>query len=86
MAVLSEEALYATQPHLQYVELLHRGYLLLDITAERTQAEWHFTPTVSQTTSNEVLGEMLRTDAGSSHLESTDQRSSPRQDMPLPAP
>jgi alkaline phosphatase D len=28
-------------PHIQYVELSHRGYIVLDVTSERVQADWY---------------------------------------------
>jgi alkaline phosphatase D len=86
LAAISEAALYATQPHLKYVELNHRGYLLLDITAEQTQAEWYFTPTVTRRTSREISGGTLLTKAGSNHLETSDRITSPRTSAPSPAP
>ncbi|MES2682784.1 MAG: alkaline phosphatase D family protein [Pseudomonadota bacterium] len=37
------EFLMANNPHLKYANIAERGYLLLDITAERTQGEYFFT-------------------------------------------
>ena len=37
------EFLMANNPHLKYANITERGYLLLDITAERTQGEYFFT-------------------------------------------
>lgn len=33
-------------PHMHHVDLFHRGYVMLDITHERTQAEWHYVKSV----------------------------------------
>jgi alkaline phosphatase D len=86
VAAKSEEGLYRTQPHLRYVDLYHRGYLLLDITAERTQAEWYFVPTVSQRTDQERLDQVLQTKSGSNRLEAAEAPSVPKLDAPLLAP
>ena len=86
VAELSAQALYKTQPHLRYVDLYHQGYLLLDITAARTQAEWYFTPTISRVTSQEMLGQILLTQAGSNRLVTSEMPSSPTSAAPLPAP
>lgn len=34
-------------PHMHHVDLYHRGYVMLDITHERTQAEWHYVKSVN---------------------------------------
>lgn len=37
-----------TMPHMHHVDLFHRGYVLMDITHERTQAEWHYVKSVDR--------------------------------------
>ncbi len=41
------EALQAAMPHMKYVDFYRRGYVLLDITHERIQAEWHHVGSVN---------------------------------------
>ncbi|MGK2949475.1 MAG: alkaline phosphatase D family protein [Acidimicrobiales bacterium] len=36
----------AFNPHIRYVDLTRRGYLILDVTPERVQADWHHLDTV----------------------------------------
>lgn len=36
----------AFNPHIRYVDLTRRGYLILDVTPERVQADWHHLETV----------------------------------------
>lgn len=40
------QAVLQTMPHMHHVDLYHRGYVLMDITHERTQAEWHYVKSV----------------------------------------
>jgi alkaline phosphatase D len=62
------EAIRRSRPHLRYLEGVHRGYVVLDVTRERAQADWYFVPTVSERTRTETFGKGLVTEAGSPHL------------------
>jgi alkaline phosphatase D len=57
------------RPHLRYVEGLHRGYLVLDVTRERAQADWYFVPTVSERNATEEFDKGFVSVAGRPHLE-----------------
>lgn len=56
------------RPHIQYVNLREKGYLLLDLDAERAQGEWWFVDTISERTTGERLGTVLATARGHNHL------------------
>ncbi len=43
-AIAIEEGSKAVNPHIKMVELRSHGYFVLDITAERTQSDFYFTP------------------------------------------
>ena len=45
-----------TRPHLRFVNLVERGYGVLDLDRRRAQAEWYFTRTVDEPTSDERFG------------------------------
>jgi alkaline phosphatase D len=60
------------RPHLRYVEGLYRGYVVLDVTRERAQADWYYVPTVSERNSTEQFGKGLVTQAGTPHLVAAD--------------
>lgn len=85
-AILAEEALMAIQPHLHYVDLLHRGYVLLNVTSNQMQAEWHYTPSVTYRTAQEIFGQAQRTLSGTSRLEQVDEPSRPKRHAPPLAP
>jgi alkaline phosphatase D len=62
------EKFVTERPHLRYVEGLYRGYVVLDVTRERAQADWYYVPTVSERNSTEQFGKGLVTQAGNPHL------------------
>ena len=62
------EKLVKERPHLRYVEGLHRGYVVLDVTRERAQADWVLVPTVSERSAIEQFDKGFVTVAGSPHL------------------
>ncbi|HEB55611.1 MAG TPA: alkaline phosphatase [Gammaproteobacteria bacterium] len=55
-------------PHMKFVELNKRGYVLLDITHERSQAEWYFAETIKAPNLNESFVTAFKTVAGTNHL------------------
>lgn len=73
--------LRALNPHLKYVELTRRGYLLLDVTPARVSGEWWYVDTVAQPSATESFGAALQTPDGSARLEPGTQ-SAPRADAP----
>jgi alkaline phosphatase D len=62
------EKTLSERPHLRYLEGLRRGYVVLDVTRERAQADWYFVPTVTSQSDVEEFGKGLVTMAGSPHL------------------
>ena len=58
----------ATHPHVKFVDLYRRGYLLLDITTDRAQAEWYHVTTITQRSTQQDLARVLLTASGDSHL------------------
>jgi alkaline phosphatase D len=62
------EKLKKERPHLRYLEGLLRGYVVLDVTRERVQADWYYVPTVSEQTAAEQFGKGLVSVAGRPHL------------------
>ncbi len=73
-----------THPHVKYVELYRRGYLLVDLTPERAQAEFYHVRTITERNRDEEVGQVMFTSAGESKLRSGN-ASSPRP-APPPAP
>jgi alkaline phosphatase D len=62
------EKLKKERPHLRYIEGTLRGYVVLDVTRERVQADWYYVPTVTEKTTTEQFGKGLVSVAGSPHL------------------
>lgn len=58
----------ATHPHVKYVELFRRGYLLVDIDRDRAQAEWYHVNTITERNRTEELGRVLRAASGEVRL------------------
>ena len=74
------------RPHLRYVEGLHRGYVVLDVTRERAQADWFFVPTVSEKNSSEEFDKGFATVAGNPHLVKVDTAVATKSSAADPAP
>jgi alkaline phosphatase D len=60
--------LFKERPHLRFLEGTQRGYVVLDVTPERAQADWFFVPTVTEHSTEETFGGGWLTEAGASHL------------------
>jgi alkaline phosphatase D len=67
-----------THGHVKFVDLTRRGYLLLDITPERVQAEWYFLQTILEPDPGEELAAVFEVRAGENRLTATG--------VPAPAP
>jgi alkaline phosphatase D len=61
-------ALKSARPHLRFLDGTHRGYVVVDITHERLQADWWFVPTVTERVDAETHAIRLTTEAGRPHL------------------
>jgi alkaline phosphatase D len=57
-----------TRPHLKFLDGQSRGYVVLDVTRERLQADWWFVPSVSARGTEQRFGKGLVSEAGSRHL------------------
>lgn len=76
----------ARNPHIKLIEAVHRGYMIVDVTPERAQAEWFFTPTVTQRTREERFAAAFATAAGANHIVAVPRALPPRTDAPALAP
>ncbi|MES0873532.1 alkaline phosphatase D family protein [Sinimarinibacterium thermocellulolyticum] len=72
-------------PHMKYVDLARKGYLLLDITAERVVGEHWYVETVSEPGGSESFGAAFAVAAGTRRLVTAEQ-TSPKPDAPALAP
>ena len=81
-----EVSLGNPNPHMKYVDLTRHGYFLLDVTEERVQADYYYTPVLERTTT-ETFDVGLSSPAGGHHLTPTDTPAPGKavQDAPAPA-
>lgn len=77
-------SLYATRPHLKFVAgEQQRGYVVLDVTPQRLQADWWFVPSIVERSSSERFAKGMVSAAALPHLEEV---SSPAASGPAPDP
>ncbi|HSN71874.1 MAG TPA: hypothetical protein VLT59_10195, partial [Steroidobacteraceae bacterium] len=73
-------------PHMKYIDLFQRGYVLLDVDAERVQGEWYYTPDITVQQAVDVPGPAFYAVSGSPYLTQTFTYSAPKSDAAEPAP
>lgn len=78
-------ALKLVNPHFKYIELDKRGYMLLDIDANRVVAEWWYVDTVTGRSGNQAFGRAVQVLAGTNRLSGSAQ-TAPRPNPPALAP
>jgi alkaline phosphatase D len=76
----------ATHPHLKFADLLRHGYLLVDVTPERVQAEWYLVNNVRDRAEPETLSAVFQTRAGENHLVRVDAATLPNENAAPLAP
>lgn len=73
-------------PHMKFIELNKRGYVLVDINRDRVQSEWWHVPTVRERTDAQTLAASLGSASGASHLLPTPASLGVSANAPDPAP
>ena len=56
-------------PHLKYLDGVHRGFIVVDITPSLMKADWIFSPDVRVRSDTEIAGGSLVCERGSAHLQ-----------------
>jgi alkaline phosphatase D len=56
-------------PHLKYLDGVHRGFVIVDVTPQQMRASWFFSPDVRVRSDAEVAGAELVCERGSAHLQ-----------------
>jgi alkaline phosphatase D len=64
----AQQLIAATHPHVKYVDLNRRGYMLVDLTRDQVQAEWYHVRTLTERQATEDSGRVLRSAAGTNRL------------------
>ncbi len=76
----------AARPHLRYLEPRYRGYVVIDVTRERVQADYYTVPTIEDRTKDERFHKGLVSEAGRPHLVDAASPAGPRPGAADPAP
>ena len=72
-------------PHMKYTELIQHGYFVLDVTDEKAQADWFFTP-IADINTTESFGEAWFTADTENHLQASAAPSEEKAIQDIPAP
>ncbi len=84
---LLRERLPTEGPHIKYLDLTRRGYIVLDVDATRAQASWfHLADVTSIAGGAESFSAAWETATGTNHLVESTSPASPRTDAPPFAP
>lgn len=78
--------LRAVSPHMKYIEMNKRGYVVVDIDHNRLQADWYHLPTVREQTDEQIFAAAFTSASGDNHLTSAGSPIAERADAPDPAP
>jgi alkaline phosphatase D len=62
-------AIRVALPHLKYLDGIHRGYTMVDVTPARLKADWILTPDVRVRSDAETAGGSLVCERGAAHLQ-----------------
>jgi alkaline phosphatase D len=81
----AQQLIAATHPHVKYVDLLRRGYLLIDLTRDQVQAEWYHVRTLTERQATEDAGRIFRAAATTNRLIAGTTSTPPTAAAPAPA-
>lgn len=73
-------------PHLKYVDLDRHGYVLLDLQAEKAQADYYYVPTVTAPADGATFGKAMLTLGAQNHLQTGTIAAAPKPVQDDPAP
>ena len=82
-----QDAISLVNPHIKYVDLAEKGYMLFDVTPERVQGEWWYVSTIAERGGTEAFATGFPVAAGSNRLGAAATAASPsRNNPPVLAP
>jgi len=73
-------------PHMKFIDLTRRGYVILDLNHQRAQGDFYFVDRVDQVTNNEVFAEGWYCQDGTRHLQKASAASVRLGNLPVKAP
>ena len=77
--------LRSQNPHFKYIDLMRRGYMLIDATPQRVVGEWWYVDTVASISHVQAFGTAFEVQAGTNRLVPSAQ-TTPRANPPQLAP
>ena len=81
-----QDLIRVNNPHIKYVDLELKGYLLVDITPSRTTGEWWYVSTIAERGGSERFGTAYPSDAGRNRLGAATTATMPKINPPALAP
>lgn len=81
-----ERSVQGAHPHIKWLELRRRGYVLLDIDRERVVAQWHLADSVDQREAPVRFARALAVERGKARLTGVPEATPSLTDAPEPAP
>lgn len=63
-----QDAIRLVNPHMKYIDLAQKGYMLFDVTPEQVLGEWWYVSTITERGGTESFATGLPVAAGSNHL------------------
>ena len=76
------DAFISQSPHIRYAEASRRGYFVLDVQAEKTQADWYLLEGIEQNQTGETLDASWAVMDGQNHVVEMDSPETPNADAP----
>lgn len=76
------QVIKSNNPHMKYIDVSNNGYLVLDVSPQKTQSDWFFTG-VEQRSDKAEFGAGWYTNAGESHLQAASGPMAIRTDVPV---
>jgi len=81
-ATAGELQIGATHPHVKYIELFRRGYLLMDLDRDRVQGEWYHVRTIAERRAEQDFARALLAVSGAPRLQAATAPSAPKPASP----
>lgn len=65
---LNTSIVQTLNPHIKYIDLTQKGYIILDVNKTRVQSDWYYVPTVTQQQYEDAFGSAWYVNDSANHL------------------
>lgn len=76
----------ATNNHVKYVDIVQKGYAVVDFNKNRTQTDWYYVDKIDKPSDNESYGAGYYVNKGDRFLSESAERTERQAPLPIPAP